>query len=225
MGRITNPYVLTALACTGGLLFGFDISSMSAIISSPNYLVYFGPKDQTVECPTRPGALCNPGPSADVQGGITASMAGGSFLASLFSGIIADRFGRRYAIFVGCILWVIGSILTCAVQNIAMLIVGRIFNGMCVGLCSAQVPVYLSELSPSRIRGRLVGCQQWVSSLLFLNNLSSRTRRILPSRWDVRCRAVKTLQDNRVHLQDNGQNNDVQDNTLHFITSLLIYLF
>ncbi|KAJ1023099.1 hypothetical protein NDA16_003252 [Ustilago loliicola] len=158
MGRITNPYVLTALACTGGMLFGFDISSLSAIISSPNYLVYLGDDKNTIECADRPGALCNPGPSADVQGGITASMAGGSFLASLFSGIIADRFGRRYAIFVGCVLWVIGSILTCAVQNIAMLIVGRILNGACVGLCSAQVPVYLSELSPSRIRGRLVGC-------------------------------------------------------------------
>ena len=161
MGRITNPYVLTALACTGGMLFGFDISSLSAIIASPNYLVYFGDDKNTVECADRPGALCNPGPSADVQGGITASMTGGSFIASLFSGIVADRFGRRYAIFLGCILWVIGSILTCAVQNIGMLIVGRIFNGMCVGLCSAQVPVYLSELSPSRIRGRLVGCQQW----------------------------------------------------------------
>ncbi|TKY89543.1 hypothetical protein EX895_001328 [Sporisorium graminicola] len=161
MARITNPYVLTALACTGGLLFGFDISSMSGIISSPNYLVYFGDHTKTVECPDRPGALCNPGPSADVQGGITASMAGGSFLASLFSGLLADRFGRRSAIFAGCCFWIVGSILTCAVQNIAMLIVGRILNGMCVGLCSAQVPVYLSELSPSRIRGRLVGCQQW----------------------------------------------------------------
>ncbi len=161
MRRITNPYVLTALACTGGLLFGFDISSMSAIISSPNYLTYFGPRDKTAECIERPGALCNIGPSPSVQGGITASMAGGSFIASLFSGIVADRFGRRSAIFLGCILWVIGSILTCAVQNIGMLIIGRIFNGMCVGLASAQVPVYLSELSPARIRGRLVGCQQW----------------------------------------------------------------
>ncbi|SJX64140.1 probable High-affinity glucose transporter [Sporisorium reilianum f. sp. reilianum] len=161
MGRITNPYILTALACTGGLLFGFDISSMSGIISSPNYLVYFGDAKNTVECPDRPGALCNPGPSADVQGGITASMAGGSFIASLFSGLIADRFGRRAAIFVGCCFWILRSIITCAVQNIAMLIVGHTLNGMCVGLCSAQVPVYLSELSPSRIRGRLVGCQQW----------------------------------------------------------------
>lgn len=141
-------------------MFGINIISLGAIISSPNYLTYFGEPEQTVECPDRPGALCNPGPSANVQGGITASMAGGSFVASLFSGLVSDRFGRRYAIFLGCILWVIGSILTCAVQNIGMLIIGRIFNGLCVGLTSAQVPVYISEMSPSSIRGRLAGCQQ-----------------------------------------------------------------
>lgn len=42
-----------------------------------------------------------------------------------------------------------------------MLIVGRIINGICVGICSAQVPVYISELAQPRLRGRLVGCQQW----------------------------------------------------------------
>ena len=56
---------------------------------------------------------------------------------------------------------IIGSIITCATQNIAMLIVGRIINGISVGICSAQVPVYISELAPPSTRGRLVGCQQW----------------------------------------------------------------
>jgi MFS family permease len=42
-----------------------------------------------------------------------------------------------------------------------MLIVGRIINGFSVGICSAQVPVYISELAPPSKRGRLVGCQQW----------------------------------------------------------------
>lgn len=43
----------------------------------------------------------------------------------------------------------------------AMLIVGRVINGLSVGIESAQVPVYISELSPPSKRGRLVGSQQW----------------------------------------------------------------
>ena len=56
---------------------------------------------------------------------------------------------------------VIGSIIVSASQNIGMLIVGRFINGFCVGICSAQVPVYISELAPPSKRGRLVGAQQW----------------------------------------------------------------
>jgi MFS family permease len=42
-----------------------------------------------------------------------------------------------------------------------MLVVGRFINGLAVGICSAQIPVYVSELAPPSKRGRLVGCQQW----------------------------------------------------------------
>jgi sugar porter (SP) family MFS transporter len=42
-----------------------------------------------------------------------------------------------------------------------MLIVGRLINGLSVGICSAQVPVYITELAPPSKRGRLVGMQQW----------------------------------------------------------------
>lgn len=42
-----------------------------------------------------------------------------------------------------------------------MLIVGRFINGVCVGICSAQVPVYVSELAPPDKRGLVVGTQQW----------------------------------------------------------------
>lgn len=55
----------------------------------------------------------------------------------------------------------IGSTIICAAQNIGMLIVGRIINGLAVGIESAQVPVYISELAPPSKRGRLVGVQQW----------------------------------------------------------------
>lgn len=98
---------------------------------------------------------------ADVQGGITAAMPGGSFIGSLISGVLSDRFGRRYSIMVGAVIWCIGSIITAACQNIPMLIVGRIINGFSVGICSSQVPVYVSELSPPGTRGRVCACQQW----------------------------------------------------------------
>lgn len=62
---------------------------------------------------------------------------------------------------IGCIIWVIGSTIICASQNIPMLIVGRIINGFCVGIESAQVPVYVSEIAPPSKRGRLVAFQQW----------------------------------------------------------------
>jgi hypothetical protein len=92
-------------------------------------------------------------------GGITASMPAGSWLGSLVSGYLSDILGRKKSIQIGSIIWCIGSILVCASQNIAMLIVGRIINGLAVGICSAQVPVYVS-LSTNPIvdlKVRLIG--------------------------------------------------------------------
>ncbi|TKA82359.1 hypothetical protein B0A49_00100 [Cryomyces minteri] len=150
MYQIGNVYLIAAISIIGGGLFGFDISSMSAIISGQPYLCYFNQ-----------GPVPCTGPRSDVQGGITASMAGGSWFAALCSGFLADSLGRKKTIMLGAIIWVIGSIIVSASQNIAMLIVGRVINGLCVGLCSAQVPVYITELAPPTKRGRLVGAQQW----------------------------------------------------------------
>lgn len=74
-------------------------------------------------------------------------MPGGSWIGSLVSGYLSDIFGRKKSIQIGAVIWCIGSILVCASQNIAMLIVGRIINGFSVGICSAQVPVYVGPLS------------------------------------------------------------------------------
>ncbi|KAL8801550.1 MAG: hypothetical protein Q9182_004392 [Xanthomendoza sp. 2 TL-2023] len=158
---IGNIYAIAAVAIIGGGLFGFDISSMSAIISIPQYKCYF----QAGPIPTDPSECT--GPESSVQGGITAAMPGGSWLGALCSGFISDIFGRKKSIMIGAVIcgtnrnrW-IGSTIICAAQNVPMLVVGRIINGFCVGICSAQVPVYISELAPPSKRGRLVGAQQW----------------------------------------------------------------
>jgi sugar porter (SP) family MFS transporter len=154
MYKIGNIYFIAAIAVIGGGLFGFDISSMSAIISTQPYLCQFnqGGFNEKGECR---------GPTPDVQGGITAAMPGGSWLGALISGFLSDIFGRKTSIQIGSVIWVIGSIITAASVNIPMLVVGRIINGFSVGICSAQVPVYISELAPPSMRGRLVGFQQW----------------------------------------------------------------
>ncbi|KAK1833921.1 general substrate transporter [Podospora conica] len=154
MYQIGNIYYIAAIAVIGGALFGFDISSMSAIISTQPYLCTFN------QLGTDENGLCR-GPTEDVQGGITAAMPGGSWLGALVSGFLSDRFGRKTSIQIGAVIWVLGSIIVCASVNIPMLCVGRLINGLSVGVCSAQVPVYISELAPPTKRGRLVGFQQW----------------------------------------------------------------
>jgi hypothetical protein len=97
---VGNIYVIAAVAVIGGGLFGFDISSMSAIISTNPYLCYFnqGPLYWV------PDGKCS-GPTASVQGGITASMPGGSFVGALISGFLSDILGRKKSIQVGAVIW------------------------------------------------------------------------------------------------------------------------
>ncbi|KAK0524327.1 high affinity glucose transporter [Tilletia horrida] len=161
MGRkyITNTYALAAISCTGGLLFGFDISSLSAILSTQNYQVYFSNTPIITDPVT--GWRSSSGPDSDLQGGITASMAGGSFLGALASGPLSDRIGRRNSIATSMAIWIVGSILACAAQSTAMLIVARIVLGFAIGIASSVVPTYISELAKPEVRGRLTSLQQW----------------------------------------------------------------
>ncbi|KAF4609468.1 hypothetical protein D9613_012243 [Agrocybe pediades] len=139
----SNPYVVGSFACIGGGLFGLDISSMSGVLNNPSYLKTFN----------------FPNPAA--QGGIVAAMPAGSLVGSLAVTQLADRIGRKKTIILAGWIWVIGSILQCASVNRGMLVVGRIISGISVGLASAVVPIYQSEITAPSIRGRMVSLQQW----------------------------------------------------------------
>jgi hypothetical protein len=100
MYTLGNIYVIAAAAVIGGGLFGFDIASMSAIISTNPYLCYFnqGPLYWDTD------GKCS-GPRPDVQGGITASMPGGYWVGTLMSGFVSDILGRKTSIQVGAVVW------------------------------------------------------------------------------------------------------------------------
>ena len=140
---IDHISVLAAFGTIGGALFGFDISSMSAWIQTDQFLNYFNH------------------PNSTLQGGITASMSAGSFIGAIAAGFVSDLLGRRMSLMIACCIWVVGAAIQCSSQNVGQLIAGRIISGLAVGITSSQVCVYLAELAPSKIRGRIVGIQQW----------------------------------------------------------------
>ncbi|KAI6045230.1 general substrate transporter [Pisolithus marmoratus] len=138
-----NPYIVGTFACIGGGLFGLDISSMSGVLSNPAYLKTFH----------------NPGSNA--QGAIVASMPAGSLIGALLVTKLADWLGRKLTIISASLIWILGAALQSINQNRGMLVAGRIIAGISVGMSSAVVPVYQSEITAPSIRGRLVSFQQW----------------------------------------------------------------
>lgn len=87
----------------------------------------------------------------------TASVFIGGFFGPLVSGVIADRLGRRPAVFWGSALTFVGVLLQTAAQNIAMFVVGRIVLGFGSAISGVAGGVYLSETFPSRWRAWGVG--------------------------------------------------------------------
>lgn len=122
--------------------FGFDISSLSLIVGTDQYIDYFN------------------NPHDILQGGIGASLAGGSVIGAICAGPLSNRIGRRDAVWCACLIWLIGTTLQVSTHSVAQLIVGRFVNGICVGITSSQVPVYLAEIARKENRGSLVVVQQ-----------------------------------------------------------------
>lgn len=126
-------------AAFGGLLFGYDQGVISGAV---NFIkVRF--------------AL-----SSGLLGFISACIPLGAMVGCLFAGALADHVGRRIVLSVASILFIISSV-GCAISpHITVLITFRLLGGIGVGMASTLVPVYISEVSPQRIRGKMVGGYQ-----------------------------------------------------------------
>ncbi|KAK9249721.1 general substrate transporter [Lipomyces tetrasporus] len=136
-----NVYTISAFVGLGGALFGFDIGSMSGVLGTRQYEEFFG------------------NPLGTLQGIITSAMAAGSFIGALSSSFVADKFSRKVTIQGGAVVWCIGAAIQASSNGVAMLIIGRVVGGLCIGVTSSTVPIYQSEIAPRKIRGRVVAFQ------------------------------------------------------------------
>lgn len=117
---------------------GYDGSMLNGLNILPSYTDYFKLTPQT-------------------SGLNTASAFIGGFIGPLFAGVIADRLGRRPAIFWGTLLTLVGIILQGAAQNVAMFVIARIILGGASQISGIAAQVYLTETFPSRWRTWGVG--------------------------------------------------------------------
>ena len=138
MSRVT--VILTAaVAALGGLLFGFDTSVISGAM-------LFLQTDFHL---------------TDVQLEFAVSMAlGGALVGSALAGYSTDRWGRRSMLLVTALGFGAFSVLSGLAVGLVSFSVARFFVGVCIGIASLVVPLYISEMSPARIRGALVSLNQ-----------------------------------------------------------------
>ena len=81
----------------------------------------------------------------------------GAGFGALFSGPLVDRYGRRWIVMFADILYLTGSIL-CSLYRftLSLVLVGRLLIGVAIGVTSMNVPIYITEICPLSLRGKLV---------------------------------------------------------------------
>ena len=97
----------------------------------------------------------------DMQGWMVSVLVLGAMFGAFANGPISDRYSRRWSLLAANIVFLVGSVIQAAAQNVPMIFVGRFIAGVAIGMLSMVVPLYLSELAPPNLRGSLVSFQQW----------------------------------------------------------------
>jgi SP family galactose:H+ symporter-like MFS transporter len=136
-----DRFVRTAVivASLGGMLFGYDTGVISgAILFIKN----------TFDLSTSMREL------------VVSAVLIGAVIGAIAGGILADRFGRRRLIVLAGIIFTLSAIGTALAPTVNTLIAGRIIVGIAIGIASFTSPLYMSEISPMKVRGSLVSINQ-----------------------------------------------------------------
>ncbi len=136
LGFIT---IVVMIASLGGLLFGYDtgvIAGANDFLKSEFHL------------------------NAGMTGLVSSSIDLGAMVGVVVAGILGDAIGRKKALMVAGLTFIICSLITASANGVVLLVLGRFLGGIGIGLASLLSPMYIAEIAPAKIRGRLIGSNQ-----------------------------------------------------------------
>ncbi|XP_040999918.1 sugar transport protein 13-like [Juglans microcarpa x Juglans regia] len=154
--KITPIVIISCvMAATGGLMFGYDVGVSGGVTSMPDFLEKFFP---VVYWKTKDPNMINSSYCKYDNQGLqlfTSSLYLAGLTSTFFASYTTRRLGRRLTMLIAGLFFIAGTVFNAAAQNLAMLIIGRIMLGCGVGFANQAVPLFLSEIAPTRIRGGL----------------------------------------------------------------------
>lgn len=134
-------YFICSVSAMGGLLFGYDWVVIGG--AKPFYEVFFGIEN-----------------SPSLQGLAMSIAIAGCLVGAMTAGWLADRAGRKPMLIMAAILFLVSAYATGAVDAFTPFLIARLIGGVAIGIASGLSPMYIAEVSPSAIRGRLVSLNQ-----------------------------------------------------------------
>ena len=137
--RSRYPYLIAAVAAISGLLFGFD----TAVINGA--LIFLR---QEMALSTRGTEVA------------TSSLLVGCAIGAAFAGWLTDRLGRKRILIVSALLFALSAVGAAVPRNLGEFVAARLGGGLAIGVASVLAPLYIAEIAPRAIRGRLVSLNQ-----------------------------------------------------------------
>jgi len=137
--KTTYIYLISLVAAFGGFLFGYDLSIISGAL--PFLKTHFEL-------------------DAAGEGWATSSAILGSIMGPIAGVWLADAVGRRKTLAIAAVCFMTSAIGTALPQSLGQFIFWRVIGGVGVGLAAATSPMYIAEIAPAEMRGRLVTVNQ-----------------------------------------------------------------